>query len=88
MARITEEMIMRAVDDVTAICAEHDGVDLAEKLSVFGVDVEHLADIIAERWVDHAPDFGDEDPMHAFIAGATEFYLAGLKTRREAERVG
>lgn len=88
MARLTEDDLLRAVDDVAAICAEHEGVELADKLDVFGVNVDMLADVIAERWVQHADDYGDEEPMHAFIAGATEFFLAGMKARRESERVG
>lgn len=88
MARLTEEDIVRAVDDVVAICSEHEGAELADKLAVFGVNVDSLADVIAERWVEHASDFAEEDPRVAFIAGATEFFLAGMKARRESERVG
>jgi hypothetical protein len=71
---LTEEQILRAVDDALARVHEWDGSDVTAKLAAFGLDAHAIASLLRDRLAVYQPD--DET---TFIRAYVEGVVVGLQ---------
>lgn len=84
-AMASKDDLERAFDHAIAIAKEWEGAPLGDKLAQFGLSVEDVREVLAERWETYRHQYDPGEPEVIFVQAMLEGLLAGTKLRRESE---
>lgn len=75
--------IVEAFNDVVAQLEEHDGSGLDDRLRVFGLPADDLAEVMTERWELYLEQFDPALPEQLFAQAMLEGLLVGIRLGRQ-----